>query len=122
MIAPELSREAIFDGLYHRRCYATTGTRTYLDFRLDGKLMGSEINAPRGASLPYQIVTAGTDSIAKIEFIQTHRRGTLFRHDGSQVVRLNGELTFDRSCWTYVRVTQTDRNMAWSSPVWVDVG
>ena len=121
VLAPELTREAIFDGLYNRRCYATSGSRTYLDFRLDGQLMGSEIEVPRGASLPYEIVVAATDSIARIEFIQNDREGTVWTHDGRSFVRLKGELTIQESCWTYVRVTQTDRNMAWSSPIWVEV-
>ena len=73
------------------------------------------------AMTPSQIVVAATDQIAMIEFIQTSREGTVWTHDGRCFVRLNGELTFDESCWIYVRVTQADRHMAWSSPIWVDV-
>jgi len=121
VLAPELTREAVFDALYARRCYATTGVRIYLDFRLDGKPMGSELRAPPGASLGYEIVVGGTDRIASIELIQNHRRGTVWTHDGRDFVRVGGRLEFTESGWTYVRVTQTDRNMAWSSPIWVDV-
>ena len=122
VLAPKLTRAAVFDALYNRRCYATTGARTYLDFRLAGHLMGSEIKSAAGATLPYEIAVGGTDSIARIELIQNNRRATVWSHDGRDFVRLEGELVIDRSCWTYVRVTQTDRNMAWSSPIWVDVG
>lgn len=121
VLAPELTREAVFDAMYERRCYATTGARIYLDFRLDGRLMGSELRVARGCKLPYDVVISGTDRIASIEFIQSKREGTVWTYDGKGFVRLHGELSFDKSCWTYVRVTQTDRQMAWSSPIWVDV-
>ncbi len=121
VLAPELTREAVFDAMYHRRCYATTGARIYLDFRLDGQPMGSELRAARGDTLPFDVVVSGTERIARIELIQTHREGTVWTYDSKRFVRLGGRLTFDRSCWTYLRVTQTDRKMAWSSPIWVDV-
>ena len=121
VLAPELSRQSVFDAMYQRRCYATTGARIYLDFRLDGRLMGSELRVARGSKLPLDVVISGTDRIAGIELIQAGREGTVWRHDGKCFVRLHGELSFDKSTWTYVRVTQTDRQMAWSSPIWVDV-
>ena len=121
VLAPELTREAVFDALYERRCYATSGARIYLDFRLDGRRMGSELRVARHARLPYDVVISGTDRIARIELIQAGREGTVWTQDGTRVVRLHGELVFDASSWTYVRVTQTDRQMAWSSPIWVDV-
>ena len=43
--APELTREAIFDGLYERRSYATTGARILLDFRVNDAPMGAETSA-----------------------------------------------------------------------------
>ncbi len=82
--------------------------------------MGSELKVSRGTSLPYEIVVSGTAPIGRIELIQTTRRGTVRTYDGRSFTRVNGKLAFDRSCWTYVRVTQTDRQMAWSSPIWVD--
>ncbi len=48
VLAPSLTRENIFDGLYNRRCYATSGNRLYMDWRMDGHLMGSEIAIKRG--------------------------------------------------------------------------
>lgn len=39
--ADDLSREAIWDALWHRRCYGTTGTRILLDIAADGHPMGA---------------------------------------------------------------------------------
>lgn len=121
VLAPQLTREAVFDALYDRRCYATTGTRIYLDFRLAGRVMGSEIEAERGATLPYEITVSATDAVACVELVSNGREEVLWRHDGRSVVSLQGKRTFtDETNWIYVRVTQADRHMAWSSPVWVD--
>ncbi len=122
VLAPELTRESVFDALHARRCYATTGARIYLDFRLADQRMGSELRTTAGKSLPYHLTISGTAPIARIELIQTTREGTVWTHDGRSTVRLDGELTFDASSWIYARVTQTDRHIAWTSPIWVDVG
>ena len=121
VFAPELTRESIFDALKARRCYATSGARIYLDFRLDGSIMGTEIKAERGAKLPYQITVAGTDRISRIEMVVNGAEELIWAYDGTDYVKLDGERAFDRkSNWVYVRVTQIDRQMAWSSPIWVD--
>lgn len=41
--ATELSREAIMDALWHRRCFATNGERLFLNVHVDGQPMGSVI-------------------------------------------------------------------------------
>ncbi|MDY6914329.1 MAG: DUF3604 domain-containing protein [Planctomycetota bacterium] len=122
VLAPKLTRESIFDGLYNRRCYATTGARIYLDFRLNGQLMGSEIVCERGAKLPYEITVGGADRIARIEMICNGHSNILWKYNGQDYVQLQGELEVeDQKAWRYVKVVQIDRHMAWSSPIWVDV-
>lgn len=66
----ELSREAVWEALRARRCYATTGARLFLDVRADGHTMGEvyqTTQAPR-----FQIRIAGT---AEIERVEVHRGG-----------------------------------------------
>jgi hypothetical protein len=127
VFAPELTRESIFDALKARRCYATSGARIYLDFRLDGSIMGTEIKAERGAKLPYQITVAGTDRISRIELVANGAEELIWAYDGTDYVKLHGtvfrdlsEAEIPKDRWVYVRVTQVDRHMAWSSPIWVD--
>ncbi|MDO8682283.1 MAG: DUF3604 domain-containing protein [Armatimonadota bacterium] len=45
VLVKEVSRKGIVDALLARRCYATTGDKIFLDFSVDGKLMGEEIIA-----------------------------------------------------------------------------
>ncbi|MFQ6052786.1 MAG: DUF3604 domain-containing protein, partial [Candidatus Bathyarchaeia archaeon] len=41
--APELTREALWEALWSRRCYATTGERMILWVEVDGHVMGEEL-------------------------------------------------------------------------------
>ena len=89
--APELTREAIFDGLHARRTYGTTGQRILLDFRVNDAPMGSEIAlaaplpepcagtspecgeraAATAALAPrFQITAHGTDVIEAVEILR----------------------------------------------------
>ncbi|MBI3695252.1 MAG: DUF3604 domain-containing protein, partial [Acidobacteria bacterium] len=61
--APAKTREAIFDALYRRHTYATTGNRMFLEFRVNGALMGEEI---RSTDFPRITLKAeGTAAITK---------------------------------------------------------
>ena len=68
VIAPELTREAIIQALRERRCYATTGARMVLDFRVNGHGMGEEFTT----AAPDVAVTArvlGTAQLARLELV-----------------------------------------------------
>ncbi len=116
----ELTREAIWDALHNRRCYATTGKRIILDFRMDGHLMGEEYTARSEREIFVKVI--GTAPIAVIEILQDNQ--VIFTRKGKKEIE---EFTwYDRkplnckvSYYYYVRVTQKDGEMAWASPIWV---
>jgi len=117
VFAPNLTREAVYDALYARKCYATTGARIYLDFTVDGKPMGSDIENASGI-FKYKITVLGTDNIASVELVRTGKNETIYESGETRSVFLEGEIR--DSGWAYIKVIQTDRNMAWSSPVWLE--
>ncbi|MBI1353741.1 MAG: DUF3604 domain-containing protein [Acidobacteria bacterium] len=67
----ELTREAIFDALRNRRCYAVTGDRIALDFSLNGRIMGSGLPYVRERSLRIGVV--GWDQVDRIELLENNR-------------------------------------------------
>lgn len=74
VLAEELTREALWTALGERRCYATSGARIELDFRLNGHPMGSVLSGNQysfRSFYPLHITAAvkGTAPIAKIEVI-----------------------------------------------------
>ena len=68
VLAPELTRGAIWNALAQRRCYATTGERIVLDLRADSASMGDTLETVR---LPGFVVTvAGTAPLETIDFFR----------------------------------------------------
>lgn len=137
ILAVEQTRESLFQALYNRQCYATTGERIILGFFLAGAPMGSELNTKVKPGLSYnRYITgyiAGTSSIESIEVI---RNGVVihtmhpdkteldFSFDDAEAIHkvalpAKGEaLPF---VYYYLRIVQKNGHIAWSSPIWVDV-
>ena len=126
--APELTREAIFDALYARRTYGTTGARILLDFTVDGAPMGSETTADGPPRL--HVAAHGTDVIESVQVLRFSRA------DGGFSVLFDLEPDALDFTWSgvdggfrddavyYVRLRQRGHIrgrtvMVWSSPVWV---
>jgi hypothetical protein len=68
VLASELSREAVWEALHARRCYATSGQRIMLDIRADGHVMGAEF---RAAGQPrFEVRAVGTANIEEIRLMR----------------------------------------------------
>jgi len=68
VLAEELTREAVFEALKARRCYAVTGDRIEIDFTLNGEPMGGELPATDVREIAVSV--AGWDEIAMVELIR----------------------------------------------------
>jgi len=123
--AGELTRESIFQAMWDRRCYATSGARIILETTVNGSPLGSEISRAEGSTEPVrvQVSVVGTAEISKVDVI----RNNVDVHTVSpESEAVSFEFCDDlhdtplaREVYYYVRVTQSDGEMAWSSPVWV---
>lgn len=71
VLAPELTRQAIFDALRARRTYAVTGDRIELDFQLDGHLMGQQI--PYTPRRELAVGVNGWDQVDRVEILKNNR-------------------------------------------------
>lgn len=120
--AKELSRKSIFAGLRARRTYATTGERIVLDFRINGHLMGEEIKGETNIKVRKIKVRAwGTERIKKIEVIKNNKVAYIYRGKGEKVEFVwTDRERLKRLTFYYIRLTQRDGNMAWSSPIWLE--
>lgn len=58
-LAQANDRDSIWKTLENRRTYATTGTRIYLDLRIDGHQMGEEFSSATPPSM--SVTAAGTE-------------------------------------------------------------
>lgn len=137
VVAEEQSRDSIFKALHKRRCYATTGERIILGIHLAGFPMGSEVSTEEkpGLTVNRHIhgFVAGTTELTSIELI---RNGKVIKTFSTKDYHIDYEYDdmepLDKVTtrpskdappfvFYYLRVTQKDGNMAWSSPIWVDL-
>ena len=119
ILAPELTREAVIQALKERRCYATTGARIVLDFQVDGHGMGEDfIAAARQVAVTARVL--GTAVIERLEVV-CNGEFVFTRLGESRVAELAETLPLaaDKTSYFYLRATQSDGHVAWSSPIWV---
>jgi hypothetical protein len=138
VIAKAQTHEAIAEALYNRSCYATTGERIIIGFYIAGFPMGSEINTADkpGLAINRHIsgYVAGTTALEKVEVICNGKvvksldipRGYAlqFAWDHMTPIEKLAITPGDKKppfLYYYIRVTQEDGHMAWSSPIWIDI-
>ena len=126
--ASGLTREEIFDGLYHRRTYGTTGVKILLDFSINGEPMGGVVTAAGPPRL--EIEAHGTEAIEAVHVLRFSKSDGAFvviftlSPDGPDFIWSQTDTTFKEDSIYYVRLRQAGMvrsrvAMAWSSPIWV---
>lgn len=116
--ADSLTRRGILDALRARRCYGTTGSRMILTFTADGKPMGSELQCSRPPLLRVEVHAPA--AIDRVEIVRNGKVCHTERPSGT-----TGRFTYrdrdmsEENVYYYVRITQVDGHMGWSSPVFV---
>jgi hypothetical protein len=122
VLAQTNDRDSVWESLENRRTYATTGTRIYLDFRIDGHHMGEEFSSATPPSI--SVTAAGTEKLVRVELIKHDSSGYTTIHaeepEGDVAAFDYVDEAFSEDSFYYVRVTQADGEMAWSSPIWLE--
>lgn len=111
----EFSREGLLEAMRSRRCFATTGDKMIVDFSL-------EDSPPR-----LNIKVKGQRELEKVEVLRNSRVIKAYAVQG-ETLEFETEFRDDTRpeekevLYYYVRATQKNKEMAWSSPQWVDLG
>lgn len=136
IVAPEHNRNSLWEALYNRSCYATTGERIIVGLYLAGLPMGSETDTQKkhGLNVNRHLsgYVAGTSKLKTVEIIrngkvlQTYTPKDYhfeFEYDDMTPLESVAVTPKDKAppfVFYYIRVTQDDGHLAWSSPIWVD--
>jgi len=119
--AKENTVEGIFEALKRRHTYAFMGPeRIYIDFRINGQLMGSRITEE--ADAPRRIVYYSVRSevpVKKITVVKNNEDYFVARREGNPVSDFVDYRRQREEDWYYLRVELEDSRMAWTSPIWV---
>ena len=119
VLADDLTRQGVFQGIYHRRTYATTGERIAMRFEVAGVPMGSEVRVEGPVSLEAEVV--GTNGIQTVRIV---KNGTILyaldpRSDAARFEFVDPDGAPD-GAYYYLDLVQNDGEKAISSPVWVN--
>jgi len=119
IITNDLTREGVYRALRSRRVYATSGPRIIMEFRLGANPMGSEVPTGKGQPKTYYGRVVGTAPIAVLELVKNGQVAARVKAAGE----LSAWLTYDDpkrkpGDWAYLRVSQVDGALAFSSPIW----
>ena len=112
----ELTREDLWEALWSRRCYATTGERMILHVDVDGHVMGDEFETDEPPKISVRIM--GTAPLHEVEV----KRGveTIHRHpfakprdDADRLIKIE---------WSGVRVRSRPKRVDWEGGLRIDRG
>jgi hypothetical protein len=119
VVAADLTRDGIWEGLWNRRCYGTTRARILLEFAINGRPMGEAVTAAGGREIA--VSAHGTAGIETVSLIKNGR--VLASKSASGCLDTEMSLTDGEpereTDYYYVHVTQVDGEQAWTSPIWV---
>jgi hypothetical protein len=120
LLTSDVTREGAFAALRNRRCYATNGPRIVLRAALDGKRMGASLKPSGEPSLLF-VRAIGTAPLERIDVIRSGRVAESLPAGGLLDVAATLELEpLKAGEYVYVRVVQSDRGAAWSSPFFLE--
>jgi hypothetical protein len=115
----EFTREGIIEGLNARRTIAATD-KIFVEFTCNEKLLGTEIALNGKPVLKFAI--DGTAPIQRVTLVRNEKNHQqwepntkTFSQTFTDESPIQGENRY------YLRIEQTDGNMAWSSPVWAQI-
>ncbi|MCL2598456.1 MAG: DUF3604 domain-containing protein [Firmicutes bacterium] len=113
VLADALTREAIYDALSNRRCYATTGARIIVEYEINGVVMGGIVRPAK--VMQARIFVQGTDEI--IEALLMTDQGPIPL--SARGTKVDIKMNLDPFMYAYVRILQRDGQAAWSSPIFM---
>lgn len=117
VLAKELTEEALYEAMAARRVYATEDPDFYVDYRLNGNLMGSVTGIIEGteASVALYDPTDGPEALVEVIGIGGAVLASGSTDDGALTLSLP-----DGSPYYFLYITQPDGDAAVTAPVWVD--
>ncbi len=120
VLAKQLTREALFDAIRHRRVYAVSRDRIAVWFEINGHPMGDQFQTDQ--PLHIALSAASDQPIARIEILKNNE--VLWQKDLNvpSAALTATDTPAPSTAWYYGRVTLSNGHQAWASPIWVRDG
>ncbi len=115
--AEDLTRESIFESIYSRRSYGTTGARIIVNTELNGAPMGTVFALQPAHPFTYRAHVVGTNRLKQLEIVRNGETVYVKQPDSETCdIEFTDPFPIDDRAYYYLRVTQEDSHMAWASP------
>lgn len=118
---PTLSSENVFDAMYNRFVYGTSGAHILISLKINGQHMGQEIIVQEGEEIKGEISVLAVNDIRKVQLLKNNEILIEKENCGKEVEMTFEDTNRNATDTYYLRVEQIDDHCAWSSPIWVDV-
>lgn len=118
ILADELTEESLYDALSNRRVYATEDSDLSIQYTLNGAVMGSILSEKtENAVIEAKLSDPTDESIGTVEVIVNGGKVAAAKTVSEKEAIITFDLKDDYAYY-YLRVTQTDGNIAVTAPVW----
>lgn len=119
----EVSRKGILEALRERRCFATTGDKILLDFRINGAWAGELIRASSAPRMTFDV--KAVQAISQIDILRNSKVVYSYQPKGDSTSEssewIDDQFNHDTGAfYYYARVIQRNNPIAWSSPIWLN--
>lgn len=120
VLTDDISRQGIIDAFKRRHSYAATDN-IIVEFRCGKQIMGDIFDS--AAAPKFDIHVLGTAPISKLSIVKSSKYVHVVKPMEREVKLswTDDEPETGKSHYYYVRIEQTDGNLAWASPMWVTV-
>jgi len=115
----KLTRSDVFEALKRKKCYASTRARILLNFSINGYDMGSEACVAGDEEIKISVSVTGTDQILSICLLKNCVELFELNPMDSKVQFSYKTNEINDGDYFYIRIIQKDKEMAWSSPIWI---
>lgn len=121
IITNQLSENGLLNGLKNMSTYATEDKNLNINYTLNGQPLGTIIPDVPKTPLQFNVTVDDpdlSDVISKVDIVTNSGRIAATKSFDSNSVEWNFELAPTQGYY-YVRVTQADKNLAVTAPVWI---
>jgi hypothetical protein len=118
VLTEDVSRQGIIDAFKRRHSYAATDN-IVLEFRCDKYMMGDIFETTQAPAFTIKVL--GTAPVAKVSILRDGKDVRVEEPKKQEVTLTYTDMDapIGKTSYYYVRIEQSDGNLAWASPMWI---
>lgn len=123
ILATSLSRANVMDAYRKLRFYASDDWNAKVDFKVNGKVMGSVFSSNADASITLTITDADAETTSSIKIwygvpASGSTATALTSNTNSSSISFTHSMVAGSSYYYYAEITQADGDKIWTAPIW----